>query len=116
MKLLIFTGAAAFIAGIAIADPVGQPTSVDPATFKYDSYYAQPASSLPSVSAPSATTAQSAVTPVSAMCADDGCCGDACCGDACGCGSTCGLGGCMDGLLGDCCLGDAWTLKGEVDP
>ncbi len=125
MKYQVFAaGFASFaLAGTAMADQVTQPASVAPADFKYDSYYSQPAGSLPAVrsevppvpSAPGASPTTSGVAhaePAAFLPPVDcaaGSCGDACCGDTCGCGSTCSL-------FGDCCLGDPWTLQGELDP
>jgi len=111
------------VAGAAVADTVTQPSTVAPATFKYDPYYAQPASSLPEVSSDAPPVPTESGTPAASRPAPfapppeprhvthtvSAECGDAACGDRCGCGSSCGL-------LGDCCLGDPWTLKGAVAP
>lgn len=119
MKRTIAGLATFAVAGFAAADQVAQPTSVAPSAFQYDSYYAQPASSLP----PSPTTsgapsqvygslpvahAPPAVLPEATAVAFSSCC-DASCSDACGCGSTCSL-------FGDCCLGDPFTVQGYLDP
>ncbi|MEQ8847618.1 MAG: hypothetical protein RIC11_07705, partial [Botrimarina sp.] len=126
MKHRVLAGWATLaVAGVAGADEVAQPRSIAPSTLRYDSYYAQPAETLPALAdeatppAPTAApipyaapAAAPGVEPVSLHCdAPLACCGADACGGHRGCS---GGGGCS--LLGDCCLGDAYALKDCVDP